>query len=108
MAAIAQRHTLLRAIGIIVALLDQLVYIYGKVNQYCESLELSTITVFGLGTDLIVTPNYKSYKRNSVTQHRVAPDIGEFIIPGEPFTKTKHNPTHRVTLAAELSCLAYL
>ena len=28
-------------------------------NQYCKSLELPTITVFALGTDLIATPNYK-------------------------------------------------
>ena len=42
---------------------------YGKVSQYCESLEQTTITVFGLSTDsvrLIVTPNYK-FQRNSVT-----------------------------------------
>ena len=72
LAAIAQRHTLLRDRDHL-ALLHKLVCIYGKVNQYCESLERTTtgITVLVWAqTQLIVTPNYK-FQCNSVTLIKV-------------------------------------
>ena len=65
----AQRHTLLFDREHTDFFLDKLVYHIRLANQYCEGVELPTITVFGLGTDLIATPNLKGISVNLTRVH---------------------------------------